>query len=134
MTEKKRKSIYWGLKVLSIIVSCGLPIFAICEKYPIWTETHGAGRSAGVGAILAIIVLLIVFRKSVFDFVRDKVNLKHAPPVMVWFVLLIVSNVMVYIGNFMKDMTTVLWMGLIGCSIGTFITHLSNKFGGKSDE
>ena len=134
MTEKKRKSLYWGLKVLSIIVSCGLPIFAICEKYPIWTETHGASRSAGVGAILALIVLFIVFRKSVFDFIRDKVNLKHAPPVVVWFVLLIVSSVMEYIGNFMRDMTTVLWMGLIGCSIGTFITYLSNKYGVKSDE
>lgn len=129
MTEKKRKALYWSLKVLSIIVSCALPIWAICEKFPIWTETHGAGRSAGVGAILALIVLLIVFRKTVFDFIRDKFSLKHAPPIMVWFVLLIISYVMVYIGNFMEDMTTVLWMGLIGCAVGTFLTYLSNKFG-----
>lgn len=134
MTEKKRKTLYWGLKALSIIVSCALPIWAICEKYPIWTETHGASRSAGVGIILSLIVLLIVFRKTVFDFIRDKVNLKHAPPVLVWAVLLIICYVMVYIGNFMEDMTTVLWMGLIGCSIGTFLTYLSNKFGVKSDE
>lgn len=134
MTEKKRKTLYWGLKVLSIIVSCGLPIFAICEKFPIWTETHGASRSAGVGTILALIVLLIVFRKTVFDFIRDKFKLKHAPPIVVWFVLLIISYVMVYIGNFMRDMTTVLWMGLIGCSVGTFLTYLSNRFGVTSDE
>lgn len=134
MTEKKRKTLYWGLKALSIIVSCALPIWAICEKFPIWTETHGASRSAGVGTILALIVVLIVFRKTVFDFIRDKVNLKHAPPVVVWAVLLIITYVMVYIGNFMEDMTTVLWMGLIGCSIGTFLTYLSNKFGVKSDE
>ena len=134
MTEKKRKTLYWGLKVLSIIVSCALPIWAICEKYPIWTQTHGASRSAGVGTILAAIVLLIVFRKTVFDFIRDKVNLKHAPPVVVWAVMLILSYVMIYIGNFMRDMTIVLWMGLIGCSIGTFLTYLSNKFGVKSDE
>lgn len=134
MTEKKRKTLYWGLKALSIIVSCALPIWAICEKYPIWTQTHGASRSAGVGAILALIVVLIVFRKTVFDFIKDKVNLKHAPPVVVWAVLLIITYVMVYIGNFMEDMTTVLWMGLIGCSIGTLLTYLSNKFGVKSDE
>lgn len=134
MTEKKRKTLYWGLKALSIIVSCAMPIWAICEKYPIWTETHGESRSAGVGAIIALIVLLIVFRKTVFDFIKDKVNLKHAPPIVVWVVLLIISYVMVYIGNFMEDMTTVLWMGLIGCSIGTFLTYLSNRFGVKDDE
>ena len=129
MTEKKRKTLYWGLKVLSVIVSCALPIWAICEKFPIWTETHGASRSAGVGVVLAMIVILIVFRKTVFDFIRDKLKLKHAPPIVVWFVLLIISYVMVYIGNFMRDMTTVLWMGLIGCSVGTFLTYLSDKFG-----
>jgi hypothetical protein len=134
MTEKKRKTLYWGLKALSIIVSCALPIWAICEKFPLWTATHGASRSVGVGAIIALIVLLIVFRKTVFDFIRDKFKLKHAPPVVVWVVLLIISYVMVYIGNFMKDMTTVLWMGLLGCSIGTFLTYLSDKFGVTSDE
>ena len=128
MTEKKRKILYWGLKVASIVVSCGLPLYAICEKFPVWTETHGASRSAGVGTIIALIVLLIVFRKTVFDFVRDKFSLKHAPPIMVWLVLLVISYVMVYIGNFMEDMTTVLWMGLIGCGIGTFLTYLSNKY------
>lgn len=135
MTEKKRKALYWGFKVLSIIVSCALPIWAIFEKYPVWVETHGAGHTAGVGAILALIVLLIVFRKTVFDFIRDKFNLKHAPPIMVWLVLLVLTYMMVFIGNFMEDLTTVLWMGLIGCAVGTFLTYLSNKFGKvKSDE
>lgn len=135
MTEKKRKTLYWVFKLLGIIVSCALPIWAICEKYPIWTETHGTGRSAGVGVILSLIVLLIVFRRTVFDFVRDKINLKHAPPIVVWIVLLVISYVMIYIGNFMKDMTTVLWMGLIGCAAGTFLTYISEKYGKvKSDE
>lgn len=127
MTAKKRKILYWSLKILSILVACGLPIWAICEKYPIWTEEHGANRSAGVGLILCLIVLLIVFRRTVFDFLRDKLNLKHAPPIFVWLVLLVCSYIMVYIGNFMKDMTTVLWMGLIGCAIGTGITYISEK-------
>jgi amino acid transporter len=134
MTEKKRKILYWGLKILSIIVSCALPIFAICEKFPIWSQTEGTSRSVGVGAILAVIVLLIVFRRTVFDFLSEKVNLKHAPPIVVWVVLLIISYVLVYLGNIMKDMTTVLWMGLIGCSIGTFLTYLSHKFEVTSDE
>jgi len=127
MTPTKRKVLYWLLKILGIIVSCGLPIWAICEKFPIWTEEHGASRSAGVGMILCLIVLLIVFRRTVFDFLRDKLNLKHAPPIFVWLVLLVCSYILVYIGSFMQDMTTVLWMGLIGCAIGTILTFFSEK-------
>lgn len=134
MTEKKRKTLYWVFKVLSVVVSCALPIFAICEKFPIWTDSHGASRSAGVGAILALIVLLIVFRKTVFAFILDKLKLKHAPPIVVWLVLLIISYVMVYIGNFMKDLTTVLWMGLIGCAVGTFLTYIADRFEVSDDE
>jgi hypothetical protein len=43
-------------------------------------------------------------------------------------VVLVIAYVMVYIGNFMKDLTTVLWMGFIGSAIGTFLTYLSEKF------
>jgi hypothetical protein len=134
MTEKKRKTLYWVLKVASVLVSCALPIWAILEKYPIWTQSHGTNRAVGVGAILSLIVILIVFRKSVFGFIRDKFKLKHAPPIVVWIVLLIISYVLVYIGNFMQDMTTVLWMGLIGCAVGTFLTFLSNKYGKVRDD
>ena len=46
--EKKRKSMYWLFKILSIIISCALPIWAICEKYPIWTTTYGTVHSMGL--------------------------------------------------------------------------------------
>ena len=135
MTERKRKTLYWVLKLLGIFVSCFLPILAICEKYPVWTETHGETHSAGVGVVLILIVLLIVFRRTVFGFIRDHFDLKHAPPIMVWLVMLVISYVMIYIGNFMRDMTTVLWMGLVGCAIGTFLTYLSDRIGKvKRDE
>lgn len=128
MTEKKRKTLFWLFKILGIIISCSMPIWAICEKFPLWKETHGESHAIGVGLVLILIVMLIIFRKTVFNFIRDKLNLKHAPPIAVWFIMLIVSYVMIYIGNFMRDMTTVLWMGLIGCAIGTFLTYLSERF------
>ena len=135
MTEKKRKTLYWVFKLLGILVSCALPIFAICEKFPVWTETHGATHSAGVGAVMIAIVILIVFRRTVFDFIRDKLDLKHAPKMMVWLVLLVIAYVIIYIGNFMRDLTNVLWMGLIGSAIGTFLTYLSERIGKvKRDE
>ena len=131
MTERKSKILFWVFKILGIIVSCALPIWAICEKFPLWTEAHGTGRSIGVGVILIAIVLVIIFRKTVFDFIRDKFNLKYAPPLVVWLVMLIISYILVYLGEVMRDMTTVFWMGFIGCAIGTFLTYLSERFKAK---
>ncbi len=128
MTEKKRKTLYWVFKILGIFISCAMPIFAICEMFPLWKETHGTNHSMGVGSVMIIIVILIVFRRTVFSFIRDHLDLKHAPPIMVWLVLLVIAYVMVYLGNFMHDMTTVLWMGLIGCAIGTVLTYISDRY------
>lgn len=128
MTSRKHKNLYWAFKIASIIVSCALPIWAICERFPIWTEAHGAERTIGVGIILIGMVLLIVFRKTVFDFIRDRLDLKHAPPLIIWCILLVISYILVYLGEVMRDMTIVFWMGFIGCAIGTFLTYLSNRF------
>lgn len=128
MLEKKSNKLYWGFKLVGILISCALPIWAICERFPIWTESHGTGRTVGVGVILIGIVLLVVFRKTVFDFIRDHFDLKHAPPLAIWIVMLIISYILVYIGEFMRDLTSVFWMGFIGCAIGTFFTFLSNRF------
>lgn len=135
MTEKKRKRSYWLFKILSVIVSCALPIWAIWEKFPIWTYTHGTTRSVGVGGILALIVVLVVFRKAVFNFIRDKLKLRHAPPLAVWLVMLIISYVLVYIGNFIKDLNTIFWMGLIGCAIGSVLTYIAeHRYGEKVEK
>ena len=135
MIEKKRKKLYWLFKILSVIVSCSLPIWAIWEKFPIWTYTHGTTRSVGVGGILALIVVLVVFRKAVFNFIRDKLKLRHAPPLAVWLVMLIISYVLVYIGNFIKDLNTIFWMGLIGCAIGSVLTYIAeHRYGEKVEK
>lgn len=135
MTERKRKTLYWFFKLFGVLVSCALPIWAICEKFPIWSERHDTGYSIGVGAILILIVLIIVFRRTIFDYIREKINLKHAPPLTVWFVMLIISYVLIYLGNVMKDMTTVFWMGLIGCAIGNVLTYIAeSRFAKKVKE
>ena len=134
MTEKKRKLLFWAFKIASIIISCALPIWAICERFPLWREAHGAWRSVGIGIILIVIVVLIIFRKAVFKFIEDHFSLQHAPPLVVWLVMLIISYILVYIGEVMRDMTSVFWMGFIGCSIGTFLTYISERFEVKKDE
>ena len=134
MTDRKRNTLYWAFKVASILISCALPIWAVCAKFPIWTEQSGAGRSAGAGLILICIVLLIVFRRTVFDFARDHLNIKHTPPLAIWLVLIIVSYTLVYIANVVRDMNTVFWMGFIGCAIGTLLTYIGENCFGKKDE
>lgn len=134
MTDKRRKILYWAFKVSAIVISCLLPIWAICEKFPIWKSSNGAARSISVGAIFILIVMLIVFRKTVFEFITEKFNLKHAPPLVVWLGMLIVSYVLVFIGDFARDLTIIFWMGLIGCAIGTFLTFIAeNYFSNKKE-
>ena len=134
MTEKKRKLLYILFNVGAVLVSCLFPIWAVCERFPIWTMTHGSGRSIGAGAILILIVLAIVFRKTVFNFLSDRLNLKHAPPIFVWLVMRIVSYILIFINNFLRDLVTVLWMGVIGCAIGTVLTFIGENFFGNKEK
>lgn len=132
MTDKKRNKIYWLFKNGSVLISLLFPVWAICEKFPIWKTVHGTGRSIGVGAILILIVAVIIFRKSVFQFITERLKLNHAPPLAVWGVMLIIAYVLIFIGDFLRDLTTVFWMGLIGCAIGTLLTLIGeNRFGKK---
>lgn len=132
MTEKKRKSLYWSFKVTSVFVSCFFPILAICEKFPMWTTEYGTTRTVGVGSILVLVVLLVIFRKSVFNYLSEKFKLNHAPPLVAWLAMLIGCYILLYINQFIRDLTTVFWMGLVGCAIGTVLTYIAeNRYGGK---
>ena len=135
MSQRKRKLFFWLFKALSVIVACAFPVVAVCEKFPIWTESVGKGRSVGVGLILILIVMAIIFRKSVLNFFRDKLKLQHAPPIAVWIGCLIASYVLMYIGAFVEDLNIVFWMGLVGCAVGNVLTFISNRFAEeKTDE
>lgn len=133
-TDKKQSKIYWLFKIGGVLISCLFPVWTICEKFPIWKTLHGAGRSIGVGAILILIVVAIIFRKSVFQFFTERLKLKYAPPIFVWLVFLIISYVLIFIGDFLRDLTTVFWMGVVGCAIGTLLTLIGENFFGKKEE
>lgn len=133
MTDKKRNRMYRLFKWGGVLISCLFPVWAICEKFPIWKTVHGTGRSIGVGAILILIVVAMIFRKSVFRFFEERLKLNHAPPLLGWIVGLIICYVLIFISNFLKDLTTVFWMGLIGCGIGTMMTGIGENFFGKKE-
>ena len=131
MTEKKRKAWYWGLKAAGVTSSCLFPLFAIYEHFPMWVAENGAGHSIGSGLIIGAIVLIAVFRKTVFAYLEEKFKGKNAPPIAIWVILLICVYILIYINTFLLDLVTVLWMGLIGCTVGTGLNAIAdNKFGG----
>ncbi len=127
-SDRQNKIFYWIFKIASVIISCIFPVWAICSKFPMWTEGYGAGRSVGTGIILMMIVFVIIFRKTVFSFCGEKLKLKHAPPVVIWVILLIVSYILLLLANFLQDLVLVLWMGLIGCALGNVITFIGDQF------
>lgn len=131
MSERKRKTLFWLYRLLGILIACACPIVAVVEKFPIWVEEHGTGHTVSVGVILIAITLLIVFRNTVFEFLKDHFNLKHAPGLKLWIVIMVIAYIFVFIGEFMRDLTTVCWMGLIGAVVGTFLTFLSGKYASK---
>ena len=134
--KTKNSKLYWLFKLLGLAVSCALPLWGIYDKFPIWAENYGTGRSIGTGGIIAIFVILVIFRRTVFNFLKDKWKMKHAPPITIWIVLIICAYAMMFINKFLLDITTVFWMGLIGCGIGGVLTFIGENFFGeeKSNE
>lgn len=124
----KRKILYWLLKVSSVIVSCAFPIWTIYERFPIWETVHGTTYSAGVGSILILFVVLFVFRRTVFNFLRDRLNLRHAPPLLGWLIMIALAYTFMFVSKFLQDITAVCWMGLIGCAIGTVMTFIAENY------
>ena len=132
--ERKRKLLYWVFKISAVIVSILLPVWAICVKFPVWQLYHGNGKTIGVGAILILFVVAVVFRKTVVKFIVDRFKIKHMPPIVVWLVLLILAYGLLFISQFLSDIITVLWMGVVGGALGAVLTFIGEQFYGKKEK
>ena len=134
MSEKNRKIWYGAFKVMSILVSCLCPIYAVYEHFPFWIAKTGTPRAVGSGLIISLIVIALVFRKTVFDYIKKKAKLENAPPLLVWLVLIIITYVLEYISVFLSDLSVVLWRGFVGCLIGSGLTYIAESRFGKKEE
>lgn len=134
MSEKNRKIWYCAFKVMSVLVSCLFPIYAVYEHFPFWIAKTGTPRAVGSGLIISLIVIALVFRKTVFDYIKKKAKLENAPPLLVWLVLIIITYVLEYISVFLSDLSVVLWMGFVGCLIGSGLTYIAESRFGKKEE
>ena len=125
--SKRDKFFYWAWRLLGIFLSGYLPISAVVDHFPIWLEHKGTGRTIWVGAILILIILAVIFRKTVINYVRERLKTHSYPPVMGWVVLLCVTYVLRFINDFIIDMTSVFWMGLIGGLLGSLCMWLADR-------
>ena len=132
MRTSKRLTTYWILKVLSIVVACALPIWGILEQFPIWKTSNGTNRAVGAGMILIAAVILIVFRRAVFKFFSEKLKLTHAPPLMIWLCLILLTWCIMWLSSIMEDMMNIYILGFIGCLIGNVLTFIGEHL--REDE
>lgn len=131
---KKRKMWHGIFKASSVVTSCAFPLYSVYEHFPYWQYEYGATRSLGSGMIISAIILLVIFRKTVFSYLSEKFKGKNAPPIAIWIGLLIATYILIYINTFLIDLTSVLWMGLVGCALGNSLNWIAdNKFGGEDE-
>lgn len=128
MARVKNNFWYWLFKVLSVLVSLAFPGWAIYERFPIWISTHGTTHSIGAGGILMIVIVLFIWRRPVFSFLKDRLKMKYAPPLFGWGVLLAVYYILKFVSRFMSDIEVILWMGFFGGAIGAFLTFVAENF------
>ena len=129
----KSNVLYWLLKGGGIGISALLPLWVVIEKFPLWVETHGVGRSIGTGGIIGILIVLVIFRDTVIGYIKEKFKIGHAPKLTWWIVGLVIIYSLLYIVKFLADLAMVMWMGLFGSIIGAMLTFAGEIFFGEED-
>ena len=124
----KTKIYYWLLKGGGIGISALLPLWVVFDKFPVWVENHGAGKTIGAGGLIGAIIVLVIFRKTVIGYLKEKFNVNHTPPILIWIVCLAITYGLIFLIKFLYDLSLVLWMGLLGSVIGTMLTFTGEIF------
>lgn len=132
--KTKRNLIYWLFKGGGMGISAALPLWVVLEKFPLWVDTHGVARSIGAGGIIGIIVVLVIFRKTVMGYLKEKFKLSHTPPMTIWIICLVITYGLMTLVKFLYDLSLVLWMGLIGSIVGTLLTLAGETLFGEEEK
>ena len=84
--------------------------------------------------MLAALVLIVIFKKTIFGGIKERLKMKHTPPLLIWVVMLILAYAILSVCSFLLDIIMVLWMGLIGCGIGTILSMVAEFCFGKEEK
>ena len=135
MKKLTKNKIFYGLfKWGGVGISAALPLWVVLEKFPLWVETHGGGRSVGTGGIIGGIIALVIFRDAVIGYFKEKFKNIHTPKITGWLVALAITYTLLYICKFLYDLSLVLWMGLLGAVIGTLLTFAGETIFGEEEK
>lgn len=131
---KKLKVKYWIFTILSFVLSAVPPVVAVLQKFPIWAEKINPTYTIGIGAVLAVIVILICFRKTLIPVIKEKIGIKSIPPVFIWVAGLATVIVFEKINTFMTDIKVVVFAGLVGSALGWICSFVSSFYDKKIKE
>lgn len=51
--------------ILSYVVGIGVPVWAVMEKFPVWSREYSPAKSAGIGLLLIACIVVAVGRKVI---------------------------------------------------------------------
>lgn len=128
MTEQKKKRIYWMLQALSFLVSAGIPIAAVYNKFPNWVREQSTGSALGAGAIFAIVILCVTFRKTLFSTLKARLGITSVPPFVGWAVFLVAVEGLSRIATILHDVKVICIAGVVGSLLGMACSVISNFF------
>lgn len=119
---------YWICIALSFLCSATPPVVQIAKKYPLWTEQVPPAYTVSTGAIVAIVVVLVCFRKTLVPTIMDKLGIKSIPPVVAPALVLVAALWLEKLTAIIPDIKAVALAWLFGSAIGWVFSLLSSYY------
>lgn len=116
---------YWICIVLSFLCSAVPPVVQIAKKFPFWTEQVPPAYTIGSSAVVAILVVLVCFRKTLVPTIMDKLGIKSLPPVVAPALVLGVALWLEKMAAIIPDIKVVAFAWLFGSAVGWLFVLLS---------
>ena len=132
---------YWILQIAAFLIAVIPPVWAVCEKLPIWKARYGTAQTFGFGLVILLVVLLVVFRKTLLllvkgwidvlvDRIKEKTGIVHIPPmlslVLTWAsaLLVVIALIPVVSGLYviLVDLKGIFMAGLVGAGLGWLLS------------
>ena len=118
-TTTKRKLGAVGLRTLGLGSAVGIPVVVVLQKFPLWgSERVVDGKTLGVGGVMALLIVLVGFRRQLWPVVKTKLHITAIGALIFWglaFGLLLGIERMVPL---LPDLRTVCIAGLTGTALG----------------
>ena len=118
-TTTKRKLGAVGLRTLGVGSAVGIPVAVVLQKFPLWSADRTVdGRALGVGGVMALLIVLLGFRRQLWPVVKAKLHITAIGALIFWglaFGLLLGIEKLIPL---LPDLRTICIAGLTGTGIG----------------